>query len=66
MTAFLFIKRKIRCLTKDYMKVGLCVTNGATSWRRGHSVRKSGRIRLYGFLIVIGITVKPRSLSSIM
>lgn len=66
MTAFLCIKRKIRCLTKDCMKVGLYVTNGVTSWRRGHSVRKSSRIKLYCFLIVMGITVKLRSLSSII
>lgn len=33
-------------MTKHCIKAGLCVINGATWWRGGHTVRKSDRIRL--------------------
>lgn len=48
--------KKIWILAKHCMEMGLCVVNGATSWRRGHSASKPRRIRLYYMTIVMGMT----------
>lgn len=48
--------KKMWKLAKHCMEMGLCVVNGDTSWRRGHSFRKSHRIRLYYMPIVMGMT----------